>query len=568
MCDNYDVKNVLGRGTFGTVYLAERKDGTKVAIKTGISEMCRIKNKEINSGNITFFEYDILCRLNHPTITRASDLLSPGAFSSCIKDSGTAIVLDLAEMDLHKYIKNKIMDVPLEQMFLQLAIGVQALHTAGYYHLDIKPANYLVYRDKTTNQPVFKINDFGLSVDSSVPFYSYRVGTLSYMAPEVAIPDSQVSNKSDIYSLGKTFIEILLKYLDIFAMPIIDSSDDSDDKLQIVEIFNDFYSQKYELIKTNYNKSPLLKQLFSSVSVVEMIQQTIAIKPEVRPDINEVVRTLATITTYNPEPLITIQSNIEKINMNIIPRVIFQFVKQYFAQKYPYSSVRMFFHCVDLMHKVHSKLGIGSPKILLLACSLISRDIHMFGHDSDYAGAILGNITQKEIENARVEACNLVKTIMNTPELATQLNSPLPIDTLDNSQDLLPYFEYDNYLNSYDNLAGQYLMRNPNGIKNKPLVLTLMGDFTYYSNKLQEYIEKNTEYFKSFVPNKHRLFIQLIKSKDMIITQGTIAVIYRKLQMEGYKKSDMLEWYNYLLEYYSKPQNEYEANSLIFTPLM
>jgi PAS domain S-box-containing protein len=107
---------------------------------------------------------------------------------------------------------NGAMDVA---QFLRLAIRVAAalghVHSRGLVHKDIKPANILVNdgRDQAWLM--------GLGMASRLPrerqssqVSEYLVGTLAYMAPEqTGRMNRSIDSRSDLYSLGVTFYEML-----------------------------------------------------------------------------------------------------------------------------------------------------------------------------------------------------------------------------------------------------------------------------------------------------------------------------------------------------------------------
>lgn len=88
---------------------------------------------------------------------------------------------------------------PAEAVRLVLAIarGVQALHSAGNIHGDLKPSNVLRTRDGTP-----KITDFDLASAADLGEHSAG-GNLALMAPErLAVEPSPPTPLSDIYALG------------------------------------------------------------------------------------------------------------------------------------------------------------------------------------------------------------------------------------------------------------------------------------------------------------------------------------------------------------------------------
>jgi serine/threonine protein kinase len=91
--------------------------------------------------------------------------------------------------------------------FLQLAQGIKDIHDSGILHRDLKPENIFLKTDGKADC-IWKIGDMGLSkqMDSQGRFTS-RVGTPLYWPKEIS--SSGHSPKSDIFSLGLIFLEIL-----------------------------------------------------------------------------------------------------------------------------------------------------------------------------------------------------------------------------------------------------------------------------------------------------------------------------------------------------------------------
>jgi serine/threonine protein kinase len=128
-------------------------------------------------------------------------------------DSGS---LMLVEEDVGEGLTNilaKVGKFNLDE-FLKISIEMSAalhyVHMNHVIHRDIKVGNFII--DSNTEKP--KLIDFGISVVVSrkSPFVStsHPVGTFAYMSPEQTGRISiRVDSRSDVYSLGITFYEML-----------------------------------------------------------------------------------------------------------------------------------------------------------------------------------------------------------------------------------------------------------------------------------------------------------------------------------------------------------------------
>jgi formylglycine-generating enzyme required for sulfatase activity/tRNA A-37 threonylcarbamoyl transferase component Bud32/predicted nucleic acid-binding Zn-ribbon protein len=90
---------------------------------------------------------------------------------------------------------------------LQAAKGLVEAGTLGIVHRDLKPPNLLI-----TKQGLLKITDFGIVKvigESTLTARGSAVGTPSYLSPEQGRGEATVDQRSDLYSLGVVFYEIL-----------------------------------------------------------------------------------------------------------------------------------------------------------------------------------------------------------------------------------------------------------------------------------------------------------------------------------------------------------------------
>lgn len=93
----------------------------------------------------------------------------------------------------------------------QAALGLQAAHTNGLIHRDVKPSNLMLTGDGTV-----KVLDLGLACirstdqdDSRLTKPGSMMGTPDYMPPEQFTDSATVDERADIYALGCTLYHLL-----------------------------------------------------------------------------------------------------------------------------------------------------------------------------------------------------------------------------------------------------------------------------------------------------------------------------------------------------------------------
>ncbi|ETI23673.1 hypothetical protein G647_05476 [Cladophialophora carrionii CBS 160.54] len=102
------------------------------------------------------------------------------------------------------------------RLFRRILEGLAYIHSNGVVHRDLKPEN--IFLDA---HDIPKIGDFGLAgygqatsreghqkPAMTTTRASYEIGTLGYMAPELAKANSSYDSRADMYSLGVTFFEM------------------------------------------------------------------------------------------------------------------------------------------------------------------------------------------------------------------------------------------------------------------------------------------------------------------------------------------------------------------------
>ena len=201
----YAVKDRLGEGGMGTVFLAEQREtGQLVALKILQAELAQ--DPEFRRRFERESQY--ASSLNHPNITRLIEFGEADGveFMAMEYVPGHDLTVELAAGRLATGRTLEILE--------QVASALDAVHSSGLFHRDVKPANILVNDDDGTGAPRCWLTDFGLSKhpsqDSSpLTNAGFFVGTCQYVAPEQILADRDLDHRVDVYSLGCVLYECL-----------------------------------------------------------------------------------------------------------------------------------------------------------------------------------------------------------------------------------------------------------------------------------------------------------------------------------------------------------------------
>ena len=197
---DFTKEKVLGKGSFGSVYLVRRKRDNKIyALKSVYMEKLNKKEQE-NSVN----EVRILASVNHPNVI--------GYKEAFWDDSGSTlnIVMEYADDgDLHTKIERMEKEGGLfsEDLIwsysIQMIEGLKALHDKKIMHRDLKSANIFLVKDKHQ----CKLGDMNVSKVIKEKVLRTQTGTPYYASPEVW-NDNPYSYKSDLWSIGCVIYEL------------------------------------------------------------------------------------------------------------------------------------------------------------------------------------------------------------------------------------------------------------------------------------------------------------------------------------------------------------------------
>ncbi|MFO0972252.1 MAG: serine/threonine-protein kinase, partial [Phycisphaerae bacterium] len=198
----YQILRVVGQGGMGVVYGAMQESLQRaVAIKVLSPRL------ERQPDVIARFQREIqlLTRLTHPNIV---DIIDAGVI-----DGRHYYVMEyVAGLSLERILrKHRVRPRTAVSILKQIVTGLVAAHRQGILHRDLKPGNILLDR-----YAVVRIADFGLAAivaERGGPDSNTRtdapLGTLGYMSPEQLADAASCTERSDLYSVGVIFYQML-----------------------------------------------------------------------------------------------------------------------------------------------------------------------------------------------------------------------------------------------------------------------------------------------------------------------------------------------------------------------
>ena len=199
MIQHYKVLELMGQGGMGEVYLCEDTTlNRQVAIKVLMPSLTQ------DAGFSARFRHEaqLQAKLVHPNII--------GIYSFFEEFGESYIVMEYAQgRTLRSLIETTgpIPEARAKAILIQVLQGLAYAHARDVVHRDIKPANIII--DSEDN---VKILDFGIARlmgEQGMTQTGQTVGTISYMSPEQVQNPKGVDARTDIYSLGVTFFEML-----------------------------------------------------------------------------------------------------------------------------------------------------------------------------------------------------------------------------------------------------------------------------------------------------------------------------------------------------------------------
>jgi serine/threonine protein kinase len=199
----YDLTEVIHQGANTVVYRGTSQTSGAIILKI-------LKSPAVEAVASIKHEYSIAKNLEHDNIVKVLKLE--------LHDKYPALVLeDFGGLSLKQFLgkQKKLSISDFLAIAVQLAQALVYVHTSGIIHRDIKGANIII----NPQTGVVKLTDFSIAKSDALTSRMtcqlvnenlLTLGTLAYMSPEqTGRMNARVDYRSDFYSLGVTFYEML-----------------------------------------------------------------------------------------------------------------------------------------------------------------------------------------------------------------------------------------------------------------------------------------------------------------------------------------------------------------------
>jgi serine/threonine protein kinase len=202
VCQGYRLRQLRGKGSFGSVWEVETAEGPSVALKFLPCDDFVMTRQEMRA--ITR-----LSQLRHPHMVPIDRVWCYQHYVVANMPLADGSLLDCLEA----YQSEFDTPIPREEVCAYLSQAAQALdymnfhnhlldgRYVGFQHCDVKPSNLLLFGETV------KVADYGLATPTGSPLTPYRrAGTPDYAAPEVL--QGRLSDWTDQYSLAVTYCQL------------------------------------------------------------------------------------------------------------------------------------------------------------------------------------------------------------------------------------------------------------------------------------------------------------------------------------------------------------------------
>ena len=296
--NDFEFREKLGTGSFGSVYIVKRKENQKIYAMKRV----RLINLGEKEKQNSFNEVRLLASFSHPNIIGYKEAF----FDE--KSSTLNIVMEYADDgDLSTKIKNNLKrhvnfdETTIWSILIQTIEGLNYLHKSRIIHRDLKSANIFL-----TKKGIVKIGDLNVSIIAKKNLAVTQTGTPYYAAPEVWEHESY-NNKCDIWSVGCIAYEMAS-----LRVPFRGTS--------IHQLYLNIRKGNYEEIPNIYSND--LRNIIRTILCLDPVKRPSAEELLSNDIIKQKIRSIGLINSENDETAllmktIKIPNNISQINLQL-----------------------------------------------------------------------------------------------------------------------------------------------------------------------------------------------------------------------------------------------------------
>ncbi len=197
----YEIIEKIAEGGMGAVYKArqismDRLVGIKVLLQ---------KFADDKDGRERFVrEARAVAKLSHPNVVAGIDAGEAHGIYYFVME-----FLDGESMDVVLRRRGRVPWQEATSIVRQVACALEHAQKHGIVHRDVKPGNIMLLRDGVAKLADLGLARVGSATDSTLTQSGMIVGSPAYLSPEQAVGDRELDVRSDIFSLGLTFFELI-----------------------------------------------------------------------------------------------------------------------------------------------------------------------------------------------------------------------------------------------------------------------------------------------------------------------------------------------------------------------
>ena len=198
MLNNYIIEKELGKGTYGIVYIAKKKDDKNIYVikQISLTGLSQSQKEEVK------LESKILKSINSKYVVKYYD--------SFEEDNKLNIVMEYCECgDLNDFIekqkktKHLLQENLIWKFFIKITLGLADIHKLKILHRDLKSLNIFLKQENDV-----RVGDLGVAKVLNHTFFAKTfIGTPYYLSPEIC-EDKPYNDKSDVWALGCILYEL------------------------------------------------------------------------------------------------------------------------------------------------------------------------------------------------------------------------------------------------------------------------------------------------------------------------------------------------------------------------